>query len=293
MKIKSILIIILCFVGAAPISAAPTEVEQRVEYATSLNTMASTIMNWYGSLIEPDQKNSFADVDKQWDEYRSLYPRGISQIQITSTDLIKLEQAHSYQFTVESLINYGANGQLMTSKHREQFIFHVDLFSEAHIEAVIRDTVKESQAVELQGKGRFYYKIRQFSYAWLAYLDGVEGREFELSQGHEPALYTLKIGSKEIQGTLLSTLAERQQFLAKGGHVLRQLEVRSIDEKSNIVTIELIAEWKGLNHIAKPVLAKIQQEIKVKMSDDQLWQIRAIKEQHLLPDIAPWIGLLC
>ena len=288
---KSILIMVLFFVGAAV--AAPTEVEQRIEYTTSLNSMASKIMNWYGSLIEPDQQNLFAVVDKQWDEFRSHYPTHIVQIQISSTDLIKLEKTNSYQFTVESLISYKDTGKLKTQKHREQFTFFVDLFSEAEIEFISRDQIKNIKSVEIDGNDRLYYKVREFSYAWLAYLDDVENRFFGSLQGHDLALYTLKIGDKEIQGTILSTLAKRQQFLAKGGHILRQLEVKNIDESSNIISIELVAEWKGLNQADKPVLAKIHQEIKIKIDEDRSWKILSIKEQHLLPDAAPWVGLLC
>ncbi len=103
----------------------------------------------------------------------------------------------------------------------------------------------------------------------------------------------LKIGSEDVQGSVSSTLTKRKQYLAKGGHLLRSLDVKKLENKANTFILDLVVEWKGVNQAGKPVLAKIHQEIEYKIQKNNSWTVISIKEQHLLPDIAPWIGLLC
>ena len=109
----------------------------------------------------------------------------------------------------------------------------------------------------------------------------------------ESVPFSLKIGGVEKQGSLASIMVERQQILAKGGHLLRQLDVNRIAGKEDIFRLDIIVEWKGQNSAGKAVLAKIHQEITIKILNDNSWQVESIKERHLLPDIAPWVGLLC
>jgi len=291
---KSIVLMFLCLVGAvASVSAASTEVEQRVEYTTSLNSMASVVMNWYGSLIVKDTAVSFAETDNRWDEFRSHYPTNISQIKITSSDLTKLDDNYQYQFKVNSLISYNtANGE-QGRMFNETFIFYVPLFSLPVIKRVSIDKVEEALVVNGSEFNRSYYKSREFAYSWLAYLDGVDmAPSLSASQWIDKVDYKIKIGNKIIQGPVLSALEQRKQYLAKGGHLLRSIDVKKQQDKESYLLI-IIAEWKGVNQDGKSVLAKVRQEIEYKILADNSWQVLSIDEQHLLPDIAPWIGLLC
>jgi len=290
---KSILVVILFFVGA--VFAAPTEVDDRVEYTTSLNSMASIVMNWYGSLIKTNQPVSFTATEQQWDKYRAQYPNNITQIQIKNTDLTKMDGSDKYQFNVNTYISYndsaGEYGELVS----ETFIFQVATLAKPIIKKITRDKTEQTTAVDTTEFNRSYYKAREFAYAWLAYLDGVKDMQktIDAEQWLAKANYSMEIGGGEVTGAIASTLATRQQYLTKGGHLLHSLDVMPIAGKANSFMLDLILEWKGVNQTGKPVLAKIHQQIEYKILDNNAWQVQSIKEQHLLPDIAPWIGLLC
>jgi len=290
---KSILVMILLFVGAAV--AAPIDVEERIEYTTSLNSMASIVMNWYGSLITTNEQVSFSTTEIIWDDYRAQYPENITQIQITSTDLTKLDASDKYQFNVKSLITYknpdGAHSQLVN----ETFIFQVTPLTRPIIKKLSRNNTEQTKTIQISEFNRSHYKAREFAYAWLAYLDGVASMQSTIyaTQWLEKASYSMKIGGDEIQGSVSSTLDKRKQYLTKGGHLLRALDVTELQNKPDTLILDLIIEWKGVNQAGKPVLAKIQQKIEYTIQQDNSWEVISIKEQHLLPDIAPWIGLLC
>ena len=290
---KSILVMILLFVGAA--TAAPTDVEQRVEYTTSLNSMASTIMSWYGSLISSNEPVSFSATDQIWDDYRSRYPEKITQIQITSTDLTKLDTSNNYQFNVQSLVTNKTNDGDHSQLINETFIFQVAPLTKPVIKNLSKDKAEQTKAAQTSEFNRSHYKAREFAYAWLAYLDGVASMKSTIyaDQWLDKASYSMKIGGEEIEGSVSSTLNKRQQYLAKGGHLLHSLDVKKQDNKPNTFILDLIVEWKGVNQTGKPVLAKIHQQIEYTIQKDNSWEVISIKEQHLLPDIAPWIGLLC
>lgn len=293
---KSILLIMLFFTGAA--CAAPVEKIERMEYSTSLNSMASTIMNWYGSLISNNEKVSFTPTEQQWDSYRAQYPNKIRQVQITSTDLTRLDSSGKYQFTVNSRLSYNNSEGELSKLITETFIFQVSLLAKPIIKKVTRDKTQQVQVKILDHTLKFnrtYYKVREFSYAWLAYLGGVTDMQpvIDNEQWFDSATYSMKIGSKEVEGSVASTLAERKQSLAKGGGVLRSLEIKQIVNKPDLFMLDLIIEWKGVNESGKPVLAKIHQKIKLSLQKNNGWKVLSITELHLLPDIAPWIGLLC
>lgn len=289
---KSILAIILFFVGAVAM-AAPTEVEQRVKYTTSLNAMASTVMTWYGSLIavSPEQV-SFQATSSKWSEYRSQYPEHITQIHIKSSDLTSLESKDDYQFIVNSLISYQDDTGAHTQSVSETFIFHVPLLAKPVITTISNRTSQQVATTHTSKYNRSYFKAREFSYAWLAFLDGVEESK---PQGLNNAQYSMTMRGKETLGSITHTLSRRQHYLTTGGHLLRSLNIINNVKKSDADTyvLDLILEWKGVNHKSTPVLAKIHQEIEYKILDDKSWSIITIKEHHLLPDTAPWIELLC
>jgi len=291
MKSNVLVILILLFVGAA--NAASTEVEERVAYTSSLNAMVSVVMNWYDSLVDSNQVILFDKSQSKWADYRSFYPNNISHIDVTSTDLIKLGDNKQYQFTARVSIFYNdSDGQLHQQQLNERFVFDVPLLAKPSIKTINRE-MSEDKRAEAQQFDRLYFKVRQFSYAWLAYLDGVTTMT-EFMNGSNwlnEAQYSLKLGQLELTDSIASILLQRKEYLAKGGHKLRSIDVKQGDDKQ--ITLDLIIEWQGENADGKLVIAKIHQEIVLKNRDGFSWEVRSIKEQHLLPDLKPWQGYLC
>lgn len=292
---KSLFLMMLFFAGA--VCAAPVEKGERMAYATSLNSMASIVMNWYGSLMNNDEAVSFIPIEQRWNTYRIQYPSNINQLEITSTDLIKLAHSDQYQFKVNSRLSYNDSEGEQSELISETFIFQVGLLAKPVIQKVTRDRTQQVPFKKPDLTAKFdarYYQIRAFSYAWLAYLDGVAGMELTLNaeQWLESATYAINIGAKEIHGSVTSTLAKRKQYLAEGGGLLRSLELKKIANKPDLFMLDLIIEWKGTNATGKPVLAKIHQKIAFLLENNR-WKVQSITEEHLLPDIAPWVGLLC
>ena len=275
--------------------AAPTEVEQRVAYTSSLNAIASSAMNWYGNLISTDEQVSFAATEQVWDDYRSRYPSNITQIQIMSTDLTKLDVSERYQFKVKSLITYKNTDDVGSQLRDETFTFQVALLAKPVIINIVTDKTEQAKIVSTVKFNRSYYKAREFAYAWLAHLDGVGEMTsvIHAEKWLDNASYSMKIGGDEVEGKISATLAKRKQYLAKGGHLLRSLEVKELNNKSNVFMLDLIIEWEGVNHKGKPVQAKIHQEIEYRIQDNNAWQVISIKEKHLLPDNESWVRLLC
>ena len=272
--------------------AAPTEVEQRTAYTSSLNVMAESVMNWYGSLVSVSPEHTpFQAIPDKWDEYRSQYPKHITQIQIKSTDLTPLSSKNEYQFSVNSLISYQDDGAHTQSLH-ETFLFTVPLLSGPIIKNISRSMLEDVAISHTLKYSRSYFKPRKFAYAWLAYLDGVDAA-FNASKWLDTAQYSMTMRGKETIGSIAYTLAKRQHYLTKGGHLLRSLDVKKVKGKVNTFVLDLVIEWKGENHKGTPVLAKIHQEIEYKILADKSWSIITIKEHHLLPDTKPWIELLC
>lgn len=294
---KSIFLIMLFFAGVA--GAAPAEKSDRMAYATSLNSMASVVMNWYGSLISNDETVSFIPTEQRWNTYRLQYPQDINHVHITSTDLIRLDDSEQYQFKVNSRFSYtNKEGEQSSELISETFIFQVELLEQAIIKSVTRNHAEQEQVKSTEQElafNRSYYKAREFSYAWLAYLDGVEDMQtvMNMEQWHDSATYSMKIGNTSFQGSVDSILSQRKQYLAKGGGLLRSLKLIPQANKPDLYLLDLIIEWKGVNQTGKPVIAKIHQEVEISLQKDNTWKVQSIIEQHLLPDIAPWVGLLC
>lgn len=301
--IKSILVIFLLFVGvafAAPINLekeveTKSEADTRLEYASSLNAMATTIMSWYGSLIsvsETENEVAFIKQETQWADYRAHYPQNITQIEFISTNLKKTTTPAEYQFVVNTQMQYeDATGSHSQTRH-ETFVFHAPTLVKPIIKEVINASVEKVENTNSSQYNRSYYKAREFAYGWLAYLDDVTGQEL-LEKQLENVQYQFKIGSNTVQGSAAEALTQRKQYLAQGGHLLRALDVIKHKDKPGYFVLDLIIEWKGVNESGKPVLAKIHQEIEYQVLEGGEWQINTIKEEHLLPDIAPWSGLLC
>lgn len=290
--VKSILISILFFTGVAIAAPVNVETEERVRYTSSLNAMAMVIMNWYGNLILSPEQIVFKPTSAEWDDYRKHYPQQITQLQIMSTDVRKLDNGNLYRFVVNTQIAYenaeGAHSQTM----RDIFTFKVPLLAQPTIELIVEEEVEQVENIPEPAFNRSHYKAREFAYAWLAHLDGVAG-DSTVTQLFSDAHYAFKIGSDTEQGTVESVMNKRKQYLAHGGHRLHSLDVVFNDSNPEQVTLELIIEWKGVNQAGKPVLAKIHQEIKAEIQKNGIWRMDTIKEKHVLPDIAPWSGLLC
>ncbi len=292
----------LLFAGAA--FAVPTKIEDRTEYSTSLNSVASVIMNWYGSLItSSDVKGgditfNMLNVNEQLRNYRSKYPQNISQIVITSTNLMKLSESDDYQFKVKSKVTYKVNNKEHTQARNEAFVFNGSLLTHPNIipiKTISLNNMEEADKLETNQYDQFHYKVREFTYAWLAYIDGVKTLTSTMNAKAwlNKATYSLKIGAEQVEGSIAPTLEKKKKLLTQGGHLLKSLDVKKDSANTNIFVINLILEWKGVNQTGKPVIAKIHQKIKVKVKADKSWEVISIKEEHLLPIIAPWMGLVC
>lgn len=288
--VKSILVIILFSVGV--VYAAPTSLKtaQSIEYTTARNAMAAVVMGWYGSLIANKSPAIFNDIPDKWNAYRQQYPQNITQIRITSTDLTQQGEA-TYKFVVNSEVNYEDDAGQHTHVMREVLLFNVPFLSSPVIRDVYKESVKEIAIVEADKYTQAYYKAREFAYTWVSYLDGAKDAAADLALTQ--ATYSTKIGSKTVTGDVPTTLAHRQKLLAKGGHSLRKLAVQPVAGSPDTYLLKLTLTWAGRSAKDKPVIAKIQQQIQYKIQDDGVWQVLSIDEQHVIPDIAPWIGLLC
>ncbi|PCJ33213.1 MAG: hypothetical protein COA90_00845 [Gammaproteobacteria bacterium] len=278
--IKSIFITSLLLVGV--VSATSTEVEHRVEYTRTLNSMAAVLMNRYGNVLNSDAIDS-------------VYPEKVTGLKITKTDLIKLD-LNEYSFNVQSKLTYIQDDSMQAKALDETFIFHIGPLGQATITSKVRNKETSIEVMSLAKFNHDHYQTREFAYTWLAYLDGVVlDNSIKDKPWFDNAEYTVKIGSKEIQGSILSTLAARKAYLFKGGHLLRELEVKvkALEGSDDVFILDLIIDWQGVNAAGKSVLAKIHQTITYQLEEHNQWNVISIEEEHLLPDIAPWQNLLC
>jgi hypothetical protein len=304
---STFIFMVIFFVGGA--NASPTKINDRAEYSASLNSIASVVMTWYGSLINTnatentikltDQRVNFNtnNIADHWDEYRSQYPKNINQLVITNTQLLK--QGSDYYFTVNSNISFMLKNKAHTDSFKELFIFSNSILKQA---INLSYPLKNVQLEERQEKpisnrtayNRKHYKMREFTYAWLSHLEGLTTLDYVMNAGAwiDKATYSLEIGADKFKGSISSILKKRKTLLAKGGHLLRSLDIRKTDSNNTFI-LELIFEWKGKNDEGMPVIAKIKQELKIHIKADKSWEVIRIKEKHLLPIVAPWMGLLC
>ncbi len=306
--ISTFILMVIFFVGGA--NASPTKISDRAEYSASLNSIASVAMTWYGSLIKSTNNTESAtkstdqlvnfntnNIADDWDEYRSQYPKNINQIVITSTQLLK--QGSHYYFTVNSNISFMLENKAHTDSFKELFIFSNSILKQA---VNLSYPIKNVQLEERQKKSisnrtaynRNHYKVREFTYAWLSHIEGLTTLDHVMNAEAwiDKATYSLEIGADKSKGSISSALKKRKKLLAKGGHLLRSLEVKKTD-LDNTFILEIILEWKGENDEGTPVIAKIKQALKIHIKADKSWEVISIKEKHLLPIIAPWMGLLC
>ena len=293
-QIKCILFISLVFAFTAVVApATAAEAERKVEYTYSLNSMASVLMGWYGSLLPHDGSTFVVTPDIKWDESRTHYPNKITGVKITQTDLVKLAVSE-YAFNVQSKITYLQNDVIQAKQLDETFIFHIGPTGQAILNKKTRNKEQSVTAMLLPTFDYSYYQKREFAYTWLAYLDGVNtNSSIKGKDWFNTAVYSVKMGTKEIEGSILSTLAERNTYLSKGRHTLRSIEVNTVEGRDNTFILDLIINWKGVNAEGKPVLAKIHQTITYELKENNTWYVTFIKEEHLLPDIGPWQNLLC
>ena len=297
---KAIFLSLLFLVGvasAAPISA--DKATQRNQYASSLNTMAATVMSWYGGLLFEDNDHNNASGQPffatQWmtESRRSFYPKQIQRIEILSTDVIKGRGQYEYKFKAKALIQYQTDAGVHWQTLHDEFIFEVPLLAQAILKTLKTRLSDDAKRPPAQQYVQAHYRVREFAYAWLAYLDGVDAMKSVIhhKQWQSGVQYSTKIGAISQTGNLTQTLLKRRLSLEKGGHLLRDLSVKTQGDDDKQM-IELTMEWEGVNAQGKPVIAKILQQIKYQFTDDGI-ELISINERHLLPDIAPWTGLLC
>lgn len=284
---------------AGAVCSAPAQEVNRFKHASSLNSMVSVVMNWYGSLIQSNELMYLQTEDSNlinWNRYRSKYPNSITDIEIDSTDLTKLNENNDYQFKVQTIVfNTNEGGDQQHQTLTERFVFNVPFLGRPIIKTVNKKQGELTVSEQKNNVDDTYFRARQFSYAWLAYLDGVRTMTDFMDENDwlEKATYSLKIGSLDITDSISSTLLKRQEYLAEGGHLLRSIDIQKTKVMENSLTLNLIIEWQGENANGKAAIAKIHQEIDIKILKNNSWEVLSIKERHLLPDLKPWQGFLC
>lgn len=283
----ALLVNLVCLV---PIYADSTEhhVDSR-----SLNVMVSKLMSWYGSLISNSETLLFQKTTSDWDSYRTQYPMDISQIQILKTDLTPIAEKNHYKFKVSSLIHHEGGRKLID----DNFVFNIDSAGLPKITTVSfnnNDTADSHKKDSDEIFDAMYFKSREFAYAWLAYMEGVEAIHAVINVSDwSDAPYEMNVGSTNINQSVKETLVTRKQFLNKGEHKLRLIDLISLDAKTNTYLLDLTMNWQGVNEKNQAVIAKINQKIELTIMADGRWHVISIKEKHLLPDLTPWQDLLC
>lgn len=284
------------------------KMDERIEYAISLNSIASTLMNWYGSLITRnnsqtvEERTNIVDISHSypsWEDHIATYPENITGIQITSADMNKQDSKGQYQFDVEVLMTYVQSETSKNKRIHEMFLFQTSNSDKPVIKQITSLTPDNEQntsdANQTTTFKHEYYKSREFAYAWLAYLDGVNamGSQINIEQWLDKANYSVKIGSFELDEQLVSSLQKRNQHMGKGGHLLRSVTEKLVEGKPDHFELDIIIDWKGTDPSGLPAIAKINQIIQYKLQEDGTWIVLSIKEKHLLPDLEPWHKLLC
>lgn len=285
-----------------------SKTEERIEYAISLNSIASTLMNWYGSLIitnnsQPGEEHTnIVNISRSypsWEDHIATYPENVTGIQIMSADLNKQGSPGQYQFEIEVLMTYIQSDTYLNKMIHEMFLFQTSDSDKPEIKKITsltpdngQNTSDANQTTTFKHK---YYKNREFAYAWLAYLDGVKamGSQINIDSWFDKANYSVKIGSFELDEQLASSLQKRNQYLGKGGHLLRSVAEKVVEGKPDHFELDIIIDWKGTAPSGLPAIAKINQIIQYKLQEDGTWIVLSIKEKHLLPDLEPWHKLLC
>jgi len=296
---------------ASPASSSQdSKTDERIEYAVSLNSIASTLMNWYGSLITTNNTQTveqqanienirFSLTSQLWNESRTVYPESITSIQIMSADMNKHDSPGQYQFEVEVLITYMQSGTPQNKLIHEIFLFQTSDSSKPEIIQITRLTShiekSTSDSSQIATFKRHYYKSREFAYTWLAYMDGVKtmGSRINIDHWIDKANYSVKIGSFELDEKVGSALSKRNHYLGIGGHLLRSVTAKEVDGKPHYFELDIIIDWEGTDPSGISSIAKINQVIQYKLEEDGTLIVLSVKEKHLLPDLHTWQKLLC
>ena len=291
MKLKKrfIVLLLLGVVGVA--NAAPTATTNRAVYSRSLNSIASVVMGWYGHLIDGDQTITFKTAPSWAGVEHAHYPKHIKQILIRSTQMKALTDAFQFQVIVD--INYEKNHTNYTETLNETFLFNDILTQQPVIKTITLNSKENTDYYNVEGYDRYHYKVREFTYAWLLYLDGITRFKPVMNADLwlETANYTLDMGSLKMADSIPNVLKQRHKLLREGGHLLKSLKVNST--ANNQFNIDYIVDWKGVNASGKATIARIHQILTIHLNKKKQWEVISIKEKHLLPVIAPWMGMLC
>ena len=133
----SLLILLICLVGAGGSSCSPalnadtnTLQKDDVLYAKTLNTMASIVMSWYGSLITQKTNgpvfifNDGLNLKLITDSIKlTQYPENIINIKIVGADLQQGESNNKFLFEVLSDVTFLKNNHYLVKELRELFVF--------------------------------------------------------------------------------------------------------------------------------------------------------------------------
>ncbi|WXU00529.1 MAG: hypothetical protein Ctma_1254 [Catillopecten margaritatus gill symbiont] len=242
----------------------------------SINSSVATVMDWYVQLLSKNPQG----------ELLNQYPQNIQQIKVIKIKFIDTKQVNKHQFNVELLLTHKDLDKPVSKIINETIVLHLSS-KIPKVEKIIKDKERVVATLNNQDRNQLYYQQRRFIYAWLAWMDGDQSR---VPIAGKQSNYVVNIAGNQIQGNVFSALEKRSQYLHKGKHLLHSMEVKALGD--NTFAFNIIVEYKGVNANNQKVIAKIRQNIRAKLNHNT-WQIITIKEKHLLPDIAPWIGFVC
>jgi len=254
------------------------KIEQTKDYAQTLNQVASIVMGHYANLVSHQSKQA------------GNYPKNIQNIQIVDAKLDGLlNQQPQTTFTLTTNIGYLEAQVVKSQQMQEAFIF--DFKRKPSLIQINRLKQKELNPKNIDAAPNAnYYLNRQFAYAWLLLLDG-HNAPYPHLLDTGPANYQLVIGANKYSGNTQEALKKRTAWMGKGGHLLRNINI--VKTAENTTQLILTIDWKGVTASNKWSIAKIEQTIDLEKSDQGIYKIINIREQHLLPDIAPWEKILC
>jgi len=278
------LYLVLCLLGLystsvnALVEYNPTQLkaQQAKQYAQTLNQVATQVMGHYAALFSSQSSDK--------------YPQNINTIQIIKAQLeTDSGPPNQTTFTVTIQLGYLEDQITKFEQIKESFVFNLTKTSDiVDINRLYQHPLKSGNiAVEFN---QLYYLNRQFAYAWLLLLDNlhpINPSEFP----HSYATYHLTIGNNIFFGDVQKSLKKRRKWLGQGGHLLRSIDAKKTAK--NVLQITLIIDWKGISSNHKWRIAKIKQTINIEPTEQGIYKIININEQHLLPDIAPWEKILC
>lgn len=296
------------FVAGVALAASPPawQADQQ-QYAQVLNSLAASVMRWYGDLATPEAQRSgetregVAQLFQNAGDdaaYRSLYPKHIRNVVILDAALNR-RQPGQFEFRLESRLFHGQSAPLRSDFISETFIFSMPTPKALKIVEIVRErSSNETVPTPLPDPGQgdaLHYRLRAFAYTWLAHLDGAFGPSPPrlIADVMHQTTYEIEFGDISCHGDVASTLHWRRRQQGTGGHLLRSLTVMHQPDNTDRLTIELVMDWKGTNLDGLSAIGKIRQVIDLKIIDHRHIKVINIRENHLLPDLEPWTRLLC